>query len=86
MADRYDADNVREIVLRTLKELRLASVPPREEAILLRAGYYAGHRYEFEGVHAIWMRDVDQVAFYGPQGQVLKVVELPPASRANRAA
>jgi hypothetical protein len=59
-----------------------AGLPPEElrETILIRNGCYCGRRFEVAEGHAIWFCEENQIKFYGPNGNVIRVIrELVPA-------
>ena len=46
------------------------------EVILIEDGYYAGHRFVFQGGYAVWFLDEPQVTIHRHEGTLLKAVNL----------
>jgi hypothetical protein len=66
---------VRDLVARIFRELRIPADSRLEETILIRQGFYCGRRFHAESGHAIWFCEEDELKFYGEEGQVLCVVQ-----------
>jgi hypothetical protein len=47
--------------------------PIRHETLLIRDGQYCGHRYQTDGLSAVWFLEEDQVKVYHEDGHVLGV-------------
>ena len=54
--------------------LQVAGESDLSEVILIKDGYYAGHRFAFEGGYAVWFLDEQQVKIHRHDGALLKVV------------
>lgn len=65
---------VRELVIETLRELHIPAGAGVEETILIRNGFYCGRRFATNGAHAIWFCEENQLKFYGDDGQLLRVL------------
>ena len=46
------------------------------EMILIQDGYYAGHRFVFEGGYAVWFLDEQQVKIHRQDRALVSVVAL----------
>ena len=68
-------ERVRRLVIQTFEELGASTTQPPHETILVRDGFYCGHRFEQDRLQAIWFVEEGQVKFSGPDGSLLRVVE-----------
>ena len=55
---------------------QVAGDSPIGELILIRGGYYAGHRFTFEDGYAVWFLDEQQVKIHWHDGSPLTTVAL----------
>lgn len=46
------------------------------EVILIRNGRYCGRSYRAAGLLAMWLVEVGILQFYGPEGEMLRTVNL----------
>jgi hypothetical protein len=69
------AKSIRDLVHRTVQELKLVDVEQLGESLLTRAGYYVGREFRFKGVRAVWIASQRQIKFYGDDGQLLRVLD-----------
>ena len=74
---------VRELVLAALPELGFGGGESLGERLLVRDGCYAGIRFEFEEVSAIWLIEVREVRFVTDAGKVLRTIRLDDIADAN---
>jgi hypothetical protein len=72
-----DVQTVRQLVLRAFGELGSCSVVPLRETLLIRDGYYAGHRFEQGELRALWLADTSQVKIYDRDGLEVKTIHVP---------
>jgi hypothetical protein len=68
-------ESVRAQVAETFATLGNQADGDVRESVLIRAGNYCGRRFSSEGLTAIWFVEENQVKFYGPNGQLLQVVD-----------
>jgi hypothetical protein len=66
----------RELMLATLPELGFGGAKSLGERLLVRDGRYAGIRFEFEAVSAVWLIDAGEVRFITSAGKLLKTVHV----------
>lgn len=71
-----DAVDVRNMVIEMLPELGFEATEPTWQGILIQGGYYAGIRFAFEEVQAIWLIESGRVEFIQRDGKRLRSVEL----------
>jgi hypothetical protein len=71
-------ETVRKVVLDTLAELGMpdANWSLVNETILVRDRRYAGRRFGFEGIQAVWLASQGSIEFYAEDDQLLKTVSL----------
>jgi hypothetical protein len=43
---------------------------------LLRGGYFAGHKFRFEGGHALWVAEGSTIEVYDEAGKLLTTIGL----------
>jgi hypothetical protein len=65
-------------VLEAVERRDLGSPTLIGETVLVQGGFYAGRRFVFEEVEAVWRVDSDEVCLYRNDGE-----PLPPISLAN---
>ncbi len=71
-----DTQTVRQLVLATLAQLGLSQAMPYGEIVLLRDRQYAGRRFNYEGVQAVWSIAKGTIEFVGEDGQLLQTVQV----------
>lgn len=71
-------DCIRETIHAALTEMG-CDIADMHEAILIRQGMYCGRRFECDAGSAVWFIEENQVKYFGPQGELLKVVSVPAA-------
>jgi len=49
---------------------------PFQETVLIRDGYYCGHRFSTERHKAVWFLEENQVKFFDADGKLLRVAQL----------
>jgi len=71
-------DQVRELVTKNFAEqgLRQDALAAMEESLLVNDGRYWARTYRAGGCMAMWLVDVRLVQFYGPQGEMLRTIDL----------
>ena len=84
MNQRGHADKIRSLIRDTLVDLGAVTDAIEEESLLIRSGAYCGHRIEKDDFRAVWFIEEDEIKFYSPQGQLLRV--LHPAEVLSRKA
>ncbi len=65
---------IRELVFQTVKQLGCESTTLLGEIILIRDGQYAGRRFEFEGLRAVWWIGAGRIDFHADTGALLRSV------------
>jgi hypothetical protein len=67
--------SITEVVAATLREMGLAAdAAALTRTILIRDGYFAGHKYRFDGGYALWLTENSVLEVYDDAKQVLKTV------------
>jgi hypothetical protein len=69
-------ESIHELVAATLSKLGLPAPTTVIQTILLRDRYFVGHKFSYDGGHAIWLAGDDTIGFYDEQGTLLKVAAL----------
>ena len=67
---------IRDLVTTTLSDLGFGDAKSLGYHVLHRNRQYAGVRFDFEGVSAIWLLDSDDLRFVDGTGKLLKTVRL----------
>ena len=65
-------EEVQDSVAATLREMGLDAAPTR--TILIQKGYFVGHKYRFDGGHAIRLAGKKVIDVYDDDGKLLKTV------------
>jgi hypothetical protein len=63
---------IRELVFQTVRQLRGESSTLLGETILIRDGQYAGRRFEFDGLEAVWRTDTGRIDFHADSGVLVR--------------
>lgn len=71
-----DAREVRQRVVQAIEERGLGASTLIGETVLVRGGYYAGRRFVFEDLEAVWLIDSDRIALVANDGELLPPIEL----------
>ena len=77
-------EHIRRLIQHTFSQFGTPSDASPDETILVREGHYCGHRFQCEGLRAVWFVEEDQIKFYGEDGTILKVVSPSQASSCDR--
>jgi hypothetical protein len=70
--------DIRKLISREFALLTGRKVEAPRESVLIKNGYYCGHRFESEEFQAVWFLEEDQIKFFGRDGSLVHV--LCPAS------
>jgi hypothetical protein len=73
---RMDAVEVRKLVIELLPELGFEAAEPTRQTVLVQKGYYAGIRFAFKEIQAVWLIESGSVEFVQRDGKRLRSVEL----------
>jgi hypothetical protein len=76
---------IRQLVQQQFAVISPTAGPICEETLLIRNGQYCGHRYQSDGLSAVWFLEEDQVKIYHRDGHVLGVFCASDAVRKQRA-
>lgn len=71
-----DVRQVRQQVVTAIEERGLGSAALIGETVLVRGGYYAGRRFVFEDLEAVWLVDSDRVSLVANDGELLPPIDL----------
>lgn len=77
---------IRDLVTTTLTALGFGDAKSLGYHVLHRCRHYAGVRFAFEGVSAIWLMDSDHLRFVDDAGELLKTVRLRASKEVSKAA
>jgi hypothetical protein len=74
----YGAMNqsIHDVVAATLAELGVPIPTDIVQTMLMRDGYFVGHKLRYNGGHAIWLAGGGAIEFYDGQGKLLKAIAL----------
>jgi hypothetical protein len=64
------------LVAATLEELGLPAPADVVQTMLMRGGYFVGHKLRYDGGHAIRWAGGSTIEFYDAQGKLRKTVAL----------
>jgi hypothetical protein len=67
---------IRNIVRNVFVRLSGAEQMQVEETFLIRDGFYVGHRFDFDGLQAIWFIEEHELKVYDRAGQLVDALEL----------
>ena len=81
-----DVSQIRQRVLEAIKERGLGSEALIGENVLVQGGYYAGRRFIFEDVEAVWRTGSNQVPLFTNVGESLPPIWLLRTSSTRRTA
>ena len=65
-----------DIVTAILAELGIPESSGVIQTMLMRDGYFVGHKLRYDGGHAIWLAGGSTIEFYDEKGELLKIVTL----------
>ena len=65
-----------ELVTATMTELGMPAPANFFHTMLIRDNYFVGHKFRYDGGHAILRADGNTMEFYDGQGELLKTVAL----------
>jgi hypothetical protein len=68
--------SIQQLVISGFEELGVTDPHAFVHTILLRDRFYAGQRFQCDGVEAVCRAEENVLQFYGPEGQLLKTVTL----------
>jgi hypothetical protein len=68
--------SIQERVAVTLAELGLPTPTNIIQTMLLKDGYFVGHKLRYDGGHAILLAGGSSIEFYDGEGKLLKTVVL----------
>ncbi|HUY88683.1 MAG TPA: hypothetical protein VMV10_08110 [Pirellulales bacterium] len=71
-----DVRQIRQRVIEAIEERELGSTTLIGETVLVRGGYYAGRRFVFEEVEAVWLIDSDRICLFANNGEPLPPIDL----------
>ena len=69
-------ESIHDLVAATLAELGLPGPTNFIQTMLMRDGYFVGHKLRYDGGHAIWRAGGDTIELYDEQGKLLKTVGI----------
>jgi hypothetical protein len=71
-----DNASIRQAVIDTASELGISDAAICRTVILTRDGHYAGYRFPFDDIQAVWLVDEDLIRFHADDGALLKTVTV----------
>jgi hypothetical protein len=67
---------IQNLVAATLTELGLPTPINLIQTMLMRDGYFFGHKFRYDGGHAILQADGNTIDFYDEKGMLLNAIML----------
>lgn len=74
--DDPDFPSIYRLVGQSFKDLGVSDLSTVSHSILLHSRSFAGEKFECEGIRAILLRDGKRLVFFGPDGEILKRVNV----------
>ena len=71
-----DNASIRQAVIDAAAELGVSEAVISRTVILTRDGHYAGYRFLFDGIQAVWLMDENVIRFHAGDGALLKTVTV----------
>lgn len=68
--------SIHEIVSGTLAKLGFPAPVTAIQTMLMKDGYFIGHKLRYDGGHAIYLAGGNTIEFYDEQGELLTTVPL----------
>ena len=81
-----DNASIRQAVIDVASELGVSDAAISRTIILTRDRNYAGQRFLFDGIQAVWLMDENVIRFYADDGALLKTVTVGQEPSARKAA
>ena len=69
-------ESIHDLVAATLAELGLPGPTNFIQTMLMRDGYFVGHKLRYDGGYTIWLAGGNTIEFYDEQGKLLKTVTV----------
>ena len=69
-------ERIRGNVARIFRAYGLSQGEPPMETILIRDGFYCGHRFACEGLRAVWFLEEDLIKVFGGDGEFLQATRV----------
>ena len=66
-------EKIRLVIAAHLYQLGAAHTDSMGESILIRNGLFCGRRFQCQGYEVVWFIEEDEIKFFGPCGDLLKV-------------
>lgn len=74
--DDPDLPSIYRLVSQNFKDLGVSNPSTVSHSILLHSRSFAGEKFECEGIRALLLRDGKRLVFFGPDGEILKRVNV----------
>ena len=68
--------SIHELVAATLVELGIPAPSTIIQTMLMHDGYYVGHKFRYDGGHAVLQAGGDTLELYDQRGNLLKAITL----------
>jgi hypothetical protein len=68
--------SIQDLLAASLTELGLPAPANIIQTMLMKDGYFVGHKLRYDGGHAIWRAGGDTIELYDEQGKLLKTVGI----------
>jgi hypothetical protein len=66
--------SIYDLVAATLAELGIPAPSTIIQTMLMHDGYFVGHKFRYDGGHAVWRSGGDTLEFYDQRGNLLKTI------------
>lgn len=77
---------IRHSVARIFRAYGVSDDEPSVETILIRDGFYCGHRFTCGGLRAVWFLEEDVIKVFGGDGEFLQATHVDEMIQAPRKA
>ena len=68
--------SIYDLVAATLAELGIPAPSTIIQTMLMHDGYFVGHKFRYDGGHAVWRAGGDTLELYDQRGNLLKTIAL----------
>ena len=86
MSNAPQSSLIRDAVIELISELGVANPTITNTVVLTRGCFYAGYRFFFNGVQAVWLIADNVVRIYANDGTLMKTAEIQQHSPVDKAA
>ena len=86
MSNASQTSLIRDAVIELVSELGVANPTITNTVVLTRGCFYAGYRFFFDGIQAVWLMTDNVVHVYAEDGTLMKTTEIAQHAPVDKAA